>query len=97
MSDSVRSQIKVLKQVEEELWKIPAHVMPAGKGIQNPTYREQTQRLEAMMAQLSLAIRAVQNNPQSKGPDAQKGSEICQRTGEEDSGGTAARRRKKYT
>ena len=72
MNESVYSQVKILKELEEELRGIPSDVVPAGEGVDSPKYREQTQRLEALMPKLSLAIKAIENSPHSKGPDAQK-------------------------
>lgn len=72
MTESISSQVKVLKDIEDALRNIPAFLMPTGKGVQSPKYHEQTQQLEALMAELSLAIRRIQASPHSKGPDAQK-------------------------
>jgi hypothetical protein len=72
MSIPISSLETVLKTIEEDLLRDPEFLIESGKAVDDPGYAKQTKRLEALMAQLSLAIKDLQNRPNPSGPGVQK-------------------------
>lgn len=66
---SVLSNLKeVLERIEEEIRRSPSFLNDGGKGVDDPAYFAETQRLEALQAHLSRAIKELQNRPEPPGP-----------------------------
>jgi len=66
---TVLSNLKeVLERIEEELRRSPSFLNDGGKAVDDPAYFAETQRLEALQARLSLAIKALQKRPEPAGP-----------------------------
>lgn len=72
MSIPISSLEKVLRAIEEDLSRDPEFLIDSGKSVDDPGYGKQTKRLEALMAQLSLAIKDLQNRPHPLGQGALK-------------------------
>jgi hypothetical protein len=69
---SALSNIKeVLQRIEDELRSSPSFLNEGGKGVDDPEYYTETQRLESLQARLSRAIRELQKRPEPPGPEAQ--------------------------
>ncbi len=68
---SVLSNLKeVLERIEEELRRSPSFLNDGGKGVDDPAYFAETQRLEALQARLSRAIKELQNRAEPAGPQS---------------------------
>jgi hypothetical protein len=61
---------KVLENIEEELRRSPSFLSEGGKGVDDPSYFNETQRLEALQARLSVAIKDLQRRPEPTDPQA---------------------------
>jgi len=71
MKSALSNLKEVLERIEDELRRSPSFLNEGGKGVDDPEYYTETQRLEALQARLSRAIRELQKRPEPPGPDAQ--------------------------
>jgi hypothetical protein len=71
MKSALSNLKEVLERIEDELRRSPSFLNEGGKGVDDPEYFTETQRLEALQARLSRAIRELQKRPEPPGPDAQ--------------------------
>jgi hypothetical protein len=68
---SVLSNLKnVLEGIEEELRRSPSFLNEGGKAVDDAAYFNETKRLEALQARLSVAIKDLQMRPEPPGPQA---------------------------
>jgi hypothetical protein len=63
MKSAVSTLKEALERIEDELRRSPSFLNDGGKGVDDPEYYAETQRLEALQARLSRAIRELQSRP----------------------------------
>jgi hypothetical protein len=71
MKSALSNLKEALERIEDELRRSPSFLSEGGKGVDDPEYFTETQRLEALQARLSRAIKEIQKRPEPPGPDAQ--------------------------
>ena len=71
MKSALSNLKEALERIEDELRRSPSFLNEGGKGVDDPEYFTETQRLEALQARLSRAIKELQRRPDPPGPDAQ--------------------------
>ncbi len=69
MKSALSNLKEVLERIEEELRRSPSFLNDGGKGVDDPAYFSETQRLEALQARLSRAIKDLQIRPEPAGPE----------------------------
>ncbi len=70
MASALSALNQVLEDIENELRQSPSFLSDGGKGVDDPAYFNETQRLEALQARLSVAIKELQRRPERPGPQA---------------------------
>src|SRR5580704_11488283 len=71
MKSALSNLKEALERIEDELRRSPSFLNEGGKGVDDPEYFTETQRLEALQARLSRAIKELQRRSDPPGPDAQ--------------------------
>jgi hypothetical protein len=67
--NSLPSLRNTLQSIEWEIRDSPSFLTEGGKGVDDPAYWTENQRLLALQARLSTAIREMQLRPQPQGPE----------------------------
>ena len=67
--NSLSSLRNTLQSIEWEIRDSPSFLTESGKGVDDPAYWTENQRLLALQARLSTAIRDMQLRPQTHGPE----------------------------
>jgi hypothetical protein len=65
--NTVSSLKNTLQSIEQEIRDSPSFLTEGGKGVDDPAYWTENQRLGALQARLSTAIREMQRRPQPRG------------------------------
>ena len=65
--NSLSSLRNTLQSIEWEIRDSPSFLTESGKGVDDPAYWTENQRLLALQARLSTAIREMQRRPQPRG------------------------------